>query len=364
MKVLSIIHRWAGATIGLVLALMGLSGALLVWEGDWISVSGADDPLAEDVARIAAITDRAAESSGLSRITFANHELGLHQLTYADGGGAYVRQDGAIADQWASIWERPELWLFDFHHYFFAGPNGELAVGVAGISGILFVVTGLILWWRSRRTFRFRLWPQRFAPGPIVKQHRDLGLVAAPLLLVSMTTGAMMVFDPLREGLLGKENRPKVERTLTSAVTPGAALVQAKALFPDAALRRIVLPSEPGGDMTIRMRQGFEWTPNGRTQLIFKADGTLQVEDAAAANRAAGLAEKLYPLHSGKVGGIAWKLAMTLSGLALTMLGLLAFWSFWKRKAIHRRSRRQNRMTPPIADKPIAAGTLSFERQP
>lgn len=341
MKLLSILHRWTGAFIGLLLGLLGLSGAILLWEGEWISLPGAHDPLAENVVQIAAITDRAAAAGGLSRITFASDELGLHLLVREDGGGAYVSQAGAVADQWASQWERTELWLFDFHHHLFSGDTGETVTGVAGIAGILFVLTGVILWWRSRRTFHFRPWPQRFTPGPIVKHHRDLGLVASPLLLVSMLTGTMMLFEPLRTALIGDEKRPKTGQMLARQPTPGEALLLAKARFPDAALRRIVLPAEPSGAIAVRMKQPFEWTPNGRTQLTFAADGAVTIEDAALANRSAVLNEKLYPIHSAKVGGFAWKLAMTASGLALAMLGLFTFWSFWKRKSDHRASRRK-----------------------
>jgi len=36
--------------------------------------------------------------------------------------------------------------------------------------------------------------------------------------------------------------------------------------------------------------------------------------------------------HAAKVGGFGWEIAMTLSGLALTLLGSLAVWSFWFRR--------------------------------
>lgn len=332
MKLLSAIHRWAGAFLGLLLALLGLTGAILVWEGDWVSLPGASDPLREDVAVIAQITAQAAAGGELQRITFASDEIGLHQLTFAGGGGAYVRQDGTIVDQWASQWQRPELWLFDLHHHLFAGETGETIAGIAGLAGVLFVATGLILWWRARRAFRFRLWPKRMAPGPIVAQHRDLGLVAAPLLLISMLTGVMMLFEPVRNALIGAEQRPERELKAAGPVTPGSALHQAKALFPEAALRRISLPKTPADPIVVRMRQPFEWTPNGRTQLSFAPNGTVTIEDAAAANRSAILSEKLYPIHAAKVGGMAWKIVMTLSGLALTLLGTLAFVSFWGRR--------------------------------
>ena len=343
---LSFIHRWAGGLIGFLLALLGLTGALLVWEGEWISLPHASDPLAEDVAVVGRITE--AAGPGLSRITFASDEIGLHQLVYADGSGAYVSQSGLVVDRWQTQWERPELWLFDFHHHLFAGHTGETVAGIAGIAGLLFVVTGLILWWRGRRRVRFSLWPKRFAPGPIVAHHRDLGLVAAPLLFVSMVTGVLMLFAPMKDRLLGAEERPELVVSGPSEVSLAASLAAAKARFPEAALRRISLPAKTGDPVIVRMRQPFEWTPNGRTQLSF-TPGQVAIQDAARANRSAGLGEKLYPVHSAKTGGVVWKLAMTASGLALALLGALAMWSFWARKSAKRARRKQSDLRVSIA---------------
>lgn len=345
MKLISAVHRWAGAFLGLLLALLGLTGAILVWEGEWVMLPGAGDPVAEDVAALSAITRQAQAEGVLSRITFASEEIGLHQLVYADGSGAYVRQDGMVVERWTSMWERPELWLFDLHHHLFAGETGETVTGIAGLAGLLFVMTGIVLWWKSRRAFRPRLLPERFEPGPIVRHHRDLGMIAAPLLLLSMATGVLMLFAPLRTALLGAEERPGEAMAAPAGAGAAEALALAKARFPDAALRRITLPAEAGGAVSVRMRQPFEWTPNGRTQILVKADGTAIVEDAARANASAGLSEKAYPLHAAKVGGLAWKAAATLSGLALTMLGLFATWSFWARRQ-DKSARRRRRLRP------------------
>lgn len=335
MRLLSAVHRWAGGFLGLLLALLGLTGAILVWEGDWIGVPGADQPIVENVGAIGRIAESAMRRGELLRITLANDEIGLHQLVYADGSGAYVTQDGRVADAWATQWQRPELWLFDLHHHLLAGTTGETATGVAGIAGMLFVVTGSILWWRSRRAFAPRFWPKRLAPGPIVSHHRDLGIIVAPVLLLSLVTGTLMVFDPMRQALIGTELRPKVEVPASAGAPSVAAMLGvAKARFPDAALRRISLPAKPGDPVLVRMRQPLEWTPNGRTQLAFDpvTGGLLSVEDAMRANGVAATAEKLYPLHSAKVGGVALKLLMTVSGLAMFLLGSLATWSFWTRR--------------------------------
>lgn len=340
MKLLSAIHRWAGGFIGLLLALLGLTGAILVWEGEWLALPGAGDPVIEDVATLAAITERASAGGELNRITFASDEIGLHQLIYADGSGAYVRQNGMVVDRWASQWERPELWLFDLHHHLFAGDTGEITTGVAGIAGLLFAITGAILWWRSRRAFRLRLLPARFEPGPIIRHHRDLGVVMMPLLMTSMLTGILMLFEPVRNALLGTERRPEVTEKRLGSHSPAEAIVLAKARFPNAELRRITLGASTADPIVVRLRQPFEWTPNGRTQISVAPGGVVTVQDPALANRSAYLAEKAYPLHSAKVGGLPWKLAVTASGMSLMLLGTFTTWSFWARRTRKRVLRR------------------------
>ena len=343
MKFLSFIHRWTGGFLGLLLAILGLSGTILLWEGEWISLPHAGDPLSENVQAIGQISEREA-ASGALRITFASEEIGLHHVARDGGGGAYVAQDGTAVASWASQWERPEFWLFDLHHHLFAGHNGELVAGWAGVFGLLFTVTGAILWWRSRRSFKWQIWPKRFQPGPIVSHHRDIGIVVAPLLLVSFVTGTGMIFDDVYKVLLAplgqgvEAGKPPEIGPATAPAPVAAMLAEAKQRYPDAELRRLTLPSKPGQPWSVRMRQPFEWTPNGRTTLYFDGAGKLiRTDDPAQAGKASSVMETFYPLHSAKVGGLAWKLLMTLSGLGLTLLGALATWSFWVRKAKKRK---------------------------
>jgi uncharacterized iron-regulated membrane protein len=343
MKLLSFLHRWTGGFLGLLLAVLGLSGTILLWECEWISLPGAGDPVVEQVATLGQIAEREA-AAGALRITFASEEIGLHHVAKEGGAGAYVRQDGTTVASWSSQWERPEFWLFDLHHHLFYGHTGELIAGWSGVFGLLFVITGTILWWRSRRAFKWQLWPKKFQPGPIVSHHRDIGILVAPLLLVSFATGTGMIFDDVTKQLLaplgtGAEAGKPPEAAPASGRAPVAQmLATAKQRYPDSALRRLTLPTKPGQPWSVRLRQPFEWTPNGRTTLYFEASGKLlRADDPADDGRAAGVMETFYPVHSAKVGGIAWKLVMTLSGLGLTLLGALATWSFWFRKAKKRR---------------------------
>lgn len=343
MKLLSFLHRWTGGFLGLLLAVLGLSGTILLWDGEWISLPHAGDAAVENVQLIGQLAEREA-AAGATRITFASEEIGLHHVAREGGAGAYVAQDGSTVASWVSQWERPELWVFDLHHHLFAGEIGETVSGIAGVLGLVFTVTGTILWWRSRRSFRWQLWPKKFRPGPIVSHHRDLGILIAPLLLVSFLTGVGMLFPSATGfvlspfGRIEARSKPPEAEPAKGAAPVAAMLVDAKARFPDAELRRLTIPNKPGQPWSVRMRQKFEWTPNGRTTLYFDGAGMLlKVDDPASGSRADSIYESFYPLHSAKVGGLAWKLMMTLSGLALTLLGTLATWSFWVRKANKRK---------------------------
>ncbi len=58
MKWLDLLHRWTGGVIGLVLALLGLTGCLLVWKTAWIMVPGKSMPLIRDPASVAMAVQR------------------------------------------------------------------------------------------------------------------------------------------------------------------------------------------------------------------------------------------------------------------------------------------------------------------
>lgn len=347
LRTLDLVHRWLGGLIGLVLALLGLTGTMLLWKTVWIGLPHSDDAQRTDVASLAAAIERMlADPAGQPEsIVFASENFGLHQLRVAGGGGSYFNQDGAIVTSWASQWERPELWIFDLHHHLFTGDVGEKITGIAGLSAIVFIVTGAILWWRTRRTFRLRLWPRRLTRPAILMHHRDLGIAIAPLLLLTAVTGTMMIFRPFAAVVVAPFQPPS---EVWAAITPPeltggflargpdwqAIFAAARERFPDGEFRILAMPRRPGDPIRMRMRRAAERLPNGRTLLAFDAaDGRLIfTRDALATGPGAQLFNAAYPLHSAKVGGLAYRLVMTLSGLALMLLGTLTVWTFWFRR--------------------------------
>ncbi|MGQ3177978.1 MAG: PepSY-associated TM helix domain-containing protein, partial [Blastomonas fulva] len=253
------------------------------------------------------------------------------------------------------VWGRPELFLFDLHHHLLAGDTGEWVIGLAGLCGLFFVLSGLVLWWRTRRTFRFRLLPSRLTRPAILWHHRDMGVVLAPLLLLAIFTGTSMIFRPVAALVLGPSAPATIGAALKApepAPTPLAGqpdwrqiVRTARQLFPDAEIRLISLPKHDGGPITMRMKQPEEWLPNGRTTLWFAADTgrLIEARNALLLPSQVQWFNTFYPLHAAKVGGLPYRLVMTLVGLALTLLGSLTVWTFWFRRrpsTCHAESRR------------------------
>ncbi|EDL49452.1 PepSY domain-containing protein [Erythrobacter sp. SD-21] len=357
MRLLSLLHRWTGGLVGLVLAVIGLSGTVLLWEDSWILLDGANDAPASSPTELGRAIEVAIETApGLSRVTFAGEEIGLHQAIYSDGSGAYIAQDGTVIDRWSGNWERPELWLFDLHHYLLMGEVGKTITGVLGLLMLAFTITGAILWWRTRKTFRLRLWPARYTASAIVRHHRDLGVVTSPLLLIVAATGTMMVFPAISSVLLLPIATSDAKRELPTDLASGSentdwavVMANAQSAYPSAAARRLMMPAAPGEPIAIRFRQDFEWTPNGRSYawVAPESGAIVAKDDPAMGNTASAVVEKFYPIHAAKVGGFLWRIAMTFAGLALVLLGLFASWSFWIGKFT---SRSPNALSPKTAN--------------
>jgi uncharacterized iron-regulated membrane protein len=354
------IHRWTGGFVGLLLAALGLTGTLLVYKDAWLraTVPQASQPLVQDAAAVDAALNRILSNPAMrpSSVIFPSESLGVFRLSYGEeGGGAYADQSGTIVARWSSKWERAEIWLFDFHHHLFMGDVGTKVAGVFALTGFAFVVTGLILWWRSRKAFAFRVLPARFTRLQIVRHHRDLGAVAAPLLLISLVTASMLAFRPLSEFLLAPLSAsasitaslapPKVKGgTLAADFDWTAALRIVRERFPDAQLRTLSIPESEGELIRIRTRQPAEWLPNGRTIFWFDpADGRLvDVRDALVLPRSTRVYNAVYPVHAAKVGGVVYTVVMTASGVALTLLGSLAVYGFWSFRARQRVEAKSN----------------------
>jgi len=112
----------------LLLAIIGLSGAILVHRDAWTMVPHKHDAVTRN-ADLVADSVRAAlhdYAGRLEIITFASPGFGVDRLGFRG-------ESGHVLVRWNSQWTRPELWLFDLHRDLFAGTQAKRSSASPGL---------------------------------------------------------------------------------------------------------------------------------------------------------------------------------------------------------------------------------------
>lgn len=350
---LRLTHAWAGTCLSLLLAVLGLSGALLVFKNDYLRavVPTASATISLDAAAFAEAMVKIDADHGLRGIRFvtlASDRLGVHHVGFKDETAAFADANGDLVMEWGKN-GRIEEWLLDLHHHLLGGDTGEIVAGVAGLLAASMTITGIVSWWPTLRTFSLRVVPTSLKRADIIATHRNLGVVMALPLIFLALTGSSIVFADQSRWLLARV-LPSGEIPRPPKASPGsldwkAALTEAQVAFPDATLRLIIWPKKPTEPMTIRLRQPAEWHPNGRTLVWIDPSSSqiLGTVDALKLKPAHSVFNALYPLHAAKLGtGFAARLVdviSALTGLALTALGLIGGFSFVRSLAVPKKRR-------------------------
>jgi uncharacterized iron-regulated membrane protein len=356
MGVLRILHAWAGAFLALLLVVLGLSGSLLVLRDPWVTLTVPEaraSVAASPQALGAAMQALDLQAPGEVRnVVFGRPDLGVHRVYFKDKDQGYAAAEGRLIKRFAPT-GTVEGWLFELHHYLLAGETGMNVAGAAGLAGVALVLTGVVVWVPAWRSFGARVWPKTISKrADLVSSHRNLGMITAVPVLVLCLTGGAIVFNETTQkwmtAIAPGPAAPKPPKAGEGEVNWIRALTAAQARFPEATLRMAAAPAKPGAPASIRMKQSGEWHPNGRTVVwVDPADErVLGAVDAMALGPGQRAQNSFYPLHAGKVGGLAYEAAVFLGGVALAGLGGFGLWSFLIKQARRKPARRRVTVQP------------------
>ncbi len=342
-KVLSWLHLWVGLTAGIAFAVLGLSGSVLVFHEDllrWQHPQLEGHPLETRGEVVAAILARETPR-GLRSIQFPDASMPAVVGFYADGRrGYFAPEDGRLLLSRSND-DDLLLWLQDLHIHFLGGEAGEQVVGIVGWIALALLLTGVYLWWPKRGKLVLSL--RWFAQPPVrrgLSWHRSTGVLLLPVLLLLVLTGVGMVYHAGARGLLTGlfGGTPVPAAPLHPADGPldwTAVLPRAQAGLPGAHLTRTALPAPDAGVVSFRARMPGEWHVNGRSTVHVDLGGrrVLLAHDATAQAAGARMAEAIYPLHIGAVGGPLLRWLTALAGLVPAFLLATGFLFWWRRPA-------------------------------
>ena len=354
------LHRWVGVGLAAWLVLVAVTGALLLWSDAWLRFRL---PVAADTATpawpapetIATLLD--AAPGPVSRLGLPRPGAPWGHVYLVDGGEWLL--DPASGARLAEHVPSASLtaFLFDLHAHLLAGDTGRTVVGILGLLLTGTIVAGLALWLRRRRAFDLRrVMIANVTPQDVLRSHVAQGALASGLLLAVALTGLSLVFPgsaaALLDGVLGREapTRPSVTQRVGPAGPPDWALVLAtgREAFPEARLRFLTPPADPGGVAVLRLRTPEELHPDGRSYAVVDPATGALLERIDARERGAGPAvvDALYPIHAGATGWPGHRWIQLLTAIVLLRLVITSLWLQTDRRARRARLAQLARSAP------------------
>jgi uncharacterized iron-regulated membrane protein len=279
---------------------------------------------------------------------------------------------------------------FNIHAHLMAGDRGEIVAGIIGLIAGLMAISGLILWWPTRKTFSWkRLWPKDLSRRSLLSWHRDAGIAVLSLLfLLFMLSGSAMVFytsvqkglnalfgNPVPQIVLPSGTAVDVE-SLLSPLSTGASAQTAERtprfstaalILPDAdTLARVqqalhgarltfyYADALPQGFHRFRLKRDCELHPNGLSFVYTDADNgdIVHVKDACAMPTGERITNMIYPLHAAKTGGEPYRVLALLTALVLAGLSLTGVVTYVQQLRRQRQTMlEQKSLAEPIGDR-------------
>lgn len=351
------IHKWIGIALFIPVIIVSISGSALVWD-EWLS--GTLYPSRHHAESEAVLPPSAYAEAGGAVLGDGEHVLSLEfgegepvLLTAAQPprpeGGRPVRTriwldpaNAGIVDVAASD-EGALRFLHILHGTLFVPEVGRKLVGWLGVAMSLSSLTGLWLWWPTkRRWFRGLRWKRGNSLS--TNLHHQAGFWACiPLAMLSLT-GAWISVPAFFGPMVGDAPPDRAARIARMSVQPLAqtqrgpdeALAAAHAMAPGR-VAEIAWPTDQSGEWTVALAG----EAGSADYLVGDATGEAVAAPRGEAPRSS-VARTMRHLHDGTDMGAVWQLVIFIGGLVPAILGItgIIMWlrsRGWRRAVAARR---------------------------
>ena len=349
-KTLFQVHLWAGVLLSLYMIIIGLSGAILVFQDEIRLASLSHTPL--DRARIApmsAVIEQARHRFPAQHVTFVGNPQpdapwwticladakGKPDLAYADPAtGAPLAQQGRLFIDW----------VLDLHIYLLAGRTGFIVNCLMGMGLLLLAITGAVLWWPGIKLWRralmvslrhgwrrinfdlhsaFGIWTLAIVAW--------WGVTAVYFLFPVQVASAVNAISPL----VGMRPPQPAKPQSATGVASLEGILAAQPQTVPGTLQGVSLPDKPGDNITLYVGRGHAGDFSHRDIATFDGHtGLLLTVWHYGDNRSLGdwFLWLMYPLHFGTLWGMGVKILWSLMGLGVAVLSVTGLLMYWNRK--------------------------------
>jgi uncharacterized iron-regulated membrane protein len=340
------LHRWVGLSLGIVLALVALTGAtMIVWKpiDRWLNpalfTAAQPAPASLDKARVSLREAFGPEARLTLRpprqpddTLWARVDGAVHATAYLDPASGRLLGWRSETDHLAGL-------LFELHSELLLGDTGRNVLAATAAAYLFLLVTGVVLWWPVRWRQAFSVQWRARAPRLVMDLHKTGGALLGVFIAVSIASGVWMAWKPL-SGWVNNLSGQKLPASppVTASPGPRASLdrmaAQALQAHPGARVGYVVLPPRDEQAVRLRLQLDDDPHPNGLTSLWFHPATGALLASQRWSELPAGARNTtwIYPLHTGELGGVLHEALNAALGLALAGLGGSGLWLWWRRR--------------------------------
>lgn len=335
------IHLYLGLTAGLLFALTGLTGSLLVF-GEEIDAS-LNPRLLRVEPKNARVSISVVEENvravfpgdKIYRIKMPLEPADVYEFWMNANGDLRVYVNPYSGEITGSrVFSRTfRGFLFNLHTQLLSGETGKSIVGAAAFLFLVIGISGIVLWWRGLRHIKRGLTINLKSNWKRISfdAHHAVGFFAFVFLSISAFTGIHLVFNQPFERtvnwLTGTANRQpapvSLVRNETKPLTLGEIQNLSSRTWSEAETTWIYPPANSAAAFMVRKKFPAENHPSGKSFVYFDqyTGAILRAENALEVPPATRAVNNLYPLHIGRIGGVFTKVLQV--GVGLTPLILL-----------------------------------------
>jgi len=377
-KVLFQVHLWLGVVLGAFIAVVCVSGGIVVFRvemnrlttpGTAYVVAPAAHRLSLDQMVAAVLTNRPTDT--LHNVSMeAGPDVAWNFRTASKEGHRihnFVDQYRGVVTGVDDYKSKFLQWMWDLHANLLGGKTGRLINGCLALATLVVSLSGLVIWWPGRKQWRAGF--TYLFKGGWKRQNYDLhkivGFYSFALLAFVSFTGAYFSFPDAFEVAVARlarvthagapdkcgEDGPPAKTLIKDRTIPYEEyLTTAERAMPGYKAVFMSFPFYDGMSVGVKLKGNNDWHRVGLSDVYLEpATGAVISVDAFSENNAATKFLKLMlPFHFGRfgerlglgaVGLYAVMILYVLVGLAVGVLavtGLLMYWNRYLSKKVVR----------------------------
>ena len=374
-KIFGFIHLWFGLAVGLVVVIVGLTGAIYAFQPElskatqpWLTVKAENKPYLP-LSQLRDIAAKQLPDKKPTRMLFKGKESALivhfiakkpvryYYAVYLNPYTGEVLKTMDINDDFFRI-------ILNGHMYLWLPQEiGHQVVGWSVVIFLLMIISGIVLWWPRNKAARKNSFKVKWSASPKrlnYDLHNVFGFYASWVLIFVVITGLVWSFEWVENTeykLLTGKNKPKVPTpaSVKVAATDGQhpldkILNTVTTTYTNTDRFTVGLPPTDTACVTVRIypdentnyRMNYLYFDQYTAAAIKPGKSWNSYEEANVGEKASRMN---YDIHTGAIAGLPGRILVFFAGLIAASLPITGFYIWWGKKKKAKKPARKSQRT-------------------